>query len=489
MSDIHYKVGRHLSDRVPPGQSNAYYEGMLSRLDDKTRPGHTWVDDKRVRNGGYWRKLAKGAHAAEPSKRSKSTLKLAVGAAVGAAAAVGAVRFVQNTQREVKNKAGELRSKVEQGIQVAAKTNIAIATGVGLSGAWLSHQSANRRIERIQKLANETAEARVQQTQEQLKQEYETRLQHDLQQRTAQIQTDADHATERRVAETELELRRQYEQDLDRRTLEIQESQSERMTQQIQQISQDLEATKQREIKQRTEAIHQEERSRADKEVSQARRELEDQYNKRLERRVERSRIEIREEEQRNARESLVRQLQEHTDQSYQDVIKQLGADTRQGLMTVRLAREKLDPYTDVAEQDRQVKGSVTRMMKGYEAEVMRELALGMRQRQSEIEQIGGNKTPRSQKELNSRETIRWQTTQQALLGLKRREGAMQDSLDELGQRAQQEYLEVMAKVRSQNYSEDAKQAFEAEAKRINRRLNRRVQEALKSVVSDIGLE
>ncbi|MBD1995315.1 DUF1073 domain-containing protein [Leptolyngbya sp. FACHB-541] len=91
------------------------------RLDaqTQTKPGHHWVDDKRVKEGGYWRKNPGGA--GRKVGNSASTNKAwAAGAAGAAIAAIGAGAVIAHSKSQAESNNGKVIATVGAGVAAAS---------------------------------------------------------------------------------------------------------------------------------------------------------------------------------------------------------------------------------------------------------------------------------------------------------------------------------------------------------------------------------
>jgi len=126
--------------------SSDYISGRVdARREDpspsKTRPGHTWVDDKRVKGGGYWRKL--------PNSGRGFSTKLAATAAVGVGAALLAARQSKAKPAPTTSLSAQPREIIKT-VSVTNKGAIAAAVGIGaiggVSGAVVALQGQRKQI-------------------------------------------------------------------------------------------------------------------------------------------------------------------------------------------------------------------------------------------------------------------------------------------------------------------------------------------------------
>jgi len=99
---------------------------------NKARPGHTWVDDKRVRGGGYWRKLPK-------SKKG------AIAATIVGAAAVGTAALISSRSKgKTESTTPVITQNVQQSNNLRNVTiGASVAGGIG-AGAAIAYSRNNQ---------------------------------------------------------------------------------------------------------------------------------------------------------------------------------------------------------------------------------------------------------------------------------------------------------------------------------------------------------
>ena len=103
-----------------------------------TRSGHVWVEDKRVKGGGYWRKAPKGGAIAPASSgkgrqvrsaKASNVSKAIAGAIIATGMGIAAQKA---TQKALASRKGMAPEKVKQVAQNVKKAEVAIDKKLGI---------------------------------------------------------------------------------------------------------------------------------------------------------------------------------------------------------------------------------------------------------------------------------------------------------------------------------------------------------------------
>lgn len=176
---------------------------------EPTRAGYTWVDDTRVKGGGYWRKLPKGQKGRRRGGGAiaKLTGALVTGAALGAAGIYGskkakpAIVQAKDDLTVAVNTAAKTADRRLQGAVLVAGGGSALAgvAGGAFVARWASEKGVQHRVAEAQRDANK----RVASETEQIKQQLEAEFKAKAQEAEASAQASIDGEVSRRTAEAE----------------------------------------------------------------------------------------------------------------------------------------------------------------------------------------------------------------------------------------------------------------------------------------------
>ncbi|MBD1995311.1 hypothetical protein H6G00_01530 [Leptolyngbya sp. FACHB-541] len=173
----------------------------------------------------------------------------------------------------------------------------------------------------------------------------------------------------------------------------------------------------------------------------------------------------------------------------------ELVDDDEQGIALSASVRQGLDlGLVSEENQDRRIREATKRLATRKQREVFNQLNTNFRERTKEIQSMGGDKVPQSQKALQNQINERWGALEKVLQSQTRREGALKDEMERIVQETTNEYLEAMQKLRrvaesSGSYQPAQLAKFDSRSQAIHKRMKAQMDKALSEITRDIKLD